>query len=141
MQPRPPKPRDPARCDPADATQHAAYAPVEHQLSIDDRIRNVVRAMVGNLGSANEPELTADDLRQLEALVPPDSPMSPYQILDEARPERDLDRFLQTLTADEVEDVKAFLETVKRTAPPEGTPGAGAPDNAAAPAPPTEPPA
>lgn len=118
---RDPHPKNAQRCDPADPTPHAAYSGRHPELDVDDRIRNVVRAMVGQLAD-DAPSVSPEDLARLAELDGDDSFITPYQMaaMDTESPARDFDRFLKTLKPEEVSELRDLLRIAESAAPPAG---------------------
>lgn len=118
-------PKEPERCDPHDPNPVAAYAGVIPELSIDDRVRQLVARMVGGLDAL--PEASPEDLRALEAMDGIDEVLSPHQmqVMHEEIPHGRVERFLKTLGPEDLRDLRRFLdEAAKPAAPPDGA-GAG----------------
>lgn len=136
---REPGEKRPERCDPADPQPVAGYVGVEGQLTIDDRIRNVVRAMVGELADQG-PEVSREDLVRLMELDGEDDIVTPHQLaaMDDEKVDSDFDRFLERMSPAELQDVRERVEGVLK-ADAEARAAKAAATADPAPSPPAEP--
>lgn len=118
-----------SRCDPHDSDPVAAYVGAVPELSIDERIRMVVRSMTA-LDNSSSGEPTEEDLVLLEEMSEVEmEPMTPYQaILME--PERggtlDADGFIAEMSEEERVALKTALQAVDEAmAAGKASPGEG----------------
>lgn len=124
------KEKIPDRCDPADPTPVAGYAGTVADLTIDERVRQVVKNMIQGTGDPG-PELEPKDLLTLEQLEQSEEMVTPHQMaaMDLENPRTDFDGFLQTLTPDEVGELKEAMAVIEGTKPPDGAGGAEPPED------------
>lgn len=131
---RPRHDKAPDRCDPADPTPVASYTGKVAELSIDERVRALVRQMVPQEPGAPEP--TLQELAMLEAMDGDQELVTPHQLaaMEVEQPRTDLDGFLAKLSAEEMNELRQLVTIAEETqAPPDGAPGPGGPDNGAGP--------
>lgn len=131
---RAPLQKIPERCDPADPQPHAAYTGAAPQLSVDERIREVVRQMTVGQVTATDTGPTEEDLRVLEELGDDDDLiLSESQIRDmtpEPPGDPDFHSFLQTIEPNQLRQLKEALDTIEEVegggaADPEAPPTGG----------------
>lgn len=116
--------KDPTRCDPASAERLAATVETFPELDIDQRIRNVVAALVNEgVRPPAGAELSEEEMLLLEE-HDDDLVLTGAQVADMTAesPPADLDGFVASLTPEELAGLKAMVGALEPPADPEPAP-------------------